>query len=108
MSHNDGWIGFDFDGTIAEDHDYPGLGNPVDSVVQRAKNYLRSGETVKIFTARASEPEQVAKIKQWTKKHLGRNLEVTNKKDRYLKHFYDDKARQVKNGKVIGEDSIGE
>lgn len=59
------------------------------------KSLLAAGVTVKIFSARACEPESIPVIQSWTDKHgLGR-LEVTNQKDFDLIRFYDDRAIQM-------------
>ena len=59
------------------------------------KSLLEAGVTVKIFSARACEPESIPTIQEWTLRHgLGR-LEVTNKKDFDLIRFFDDRAIQI-------------
>ncbi len=95
---SDNWIGFDFDGTLARtdnpghfDPPYP-LGEPFPEMLLAAKTLLAQGVRVKIFTARACEPEAVPPVQDWTEKYgLGR-LEVTNLKDFHLIRFYDDRA----------------
>jgi hypothetical protein len=92
------WVGVDFDGTLArtdnEGHflpPYP-LGEPIPEMVAMVKSLLEAGVTVKIFSARACEPESIPTIQAWTQRHgLGR-LEVTNKKDFDLIRFFDDRA----------------
>lgn len=95
------WIGVDLDGTLARD-DQPGhfeppypLGEPIPEMVALVRSLLEAGVTVKIFSARACEPESVPLIQAWTEKHgLGR-LEVTNQKDYNLIRYYDDRAIQM-------------
>ncbi len=95
------WIGVDLDGTLARDDEeghflppYP-LGKPIPEMIEMVKSLLTAGVTVKIFSARACEPESVPRIQDWAEKHgLGR-LEVTNQKDYDLIRFYDDRAIQV-------------
>lgn len=92
------WIGFDLDGTLART-DNPGhfeppypLGEPRTEMLEAARQLIAAGITVKIFTARASEPAAIPLVQQWAEKHgLGR-LEVTNQKDYGLLRFYDDRA----------------
>lgn len=95
------WVGFDFDGTISR-NDYKGrfeppypLGEPIPEMIATVKSLLAAGITVKIFTARACEPENIPAIQEWTVRHgLGR-LEVTHQKDYDLIRFFDDRAIQM-------------
>ncbi|MDB6018486.1 MAG: hypothetical protein JWR19_2975 [Pedosphaera sp.] len=95
------WVGVDLDGTLSRT-DNPGhfeppypLGEPVLSMVEMVKSLLAAGVTVKIFSARACEPENIPLIQAWAERHgLGR-LEVTNMKDFGLIRFYDDRAIQI-------------
>jgi len=95
------WVGVDLDGTLArddaEDHllpPYP-LGEPIPEMIAMVQSLLQAGVTVKVFSARACEPQSVPIIQAWAEKHgLGR-LEVTNQKDYDLIRFYDDRAIQV-------------
>jgi hypothetical protein len=98
---SDHWVGVDFDGTLSRDDSpehflppYP-LGKPIPEMIEMIQSLQKAGITVKIFTARACEPESVPVIQAWTVKHgLGR-LEVTNAKDYGLIRFYDDRAIQM-------------
>jgi hypothetical protein len=104
------WVGVDLDGTLARD-DAPGhfeppypLGEPIPEMIALIQSLLEAGLTVKIFTARACEPETIPEIQVWAEKHgLGR-LEVTNLKDYNLIRFYDDRAIQMarNSGKSVG------
>lgn len=95
------WVGIDFDGTLSGTNNpghfeppYP-LGEPIVSMLEMVKSLLSAGVTVKIFSARACEPENIPIVQDWTEKHgLGR-LEVTNIKDYRLIRFYDDRAIQI-------------
>ena len=95
------WIGVDLDGTLSRDDaaghfqsPYP-LGEPIPEMIALVKSLLQAGVTVKIFSARACEPESIPVVQAWTEKHgLGR-LEVTNRKDYNLIRFYDDRAIQM-------------
>ncbi|HJV06813.1 MAG TPA: hypothetical protein VJ642_05845 [Chromobacteriaceae bacterium] len=99
------WIAVDLDGTLAEvgRNNMGGIGKPVDAMVNRVKAWLNEGDyEVRIFTARATDPAQVGKVKDW----LGRNglggLAVTNVKDADMVELWDDKAVRVERntGKV--------
>jgi hypothetical protein len=95
------WIGVDLDGTLSRDDadghfqpPYP-LGQPIPEMVALVRSLLDAGITVKIFSARACEPESVPIIQAWTERHgLGR-LEVTHQKDYDLIRYYDDRAIQM-------------
>ena len=56
-----GWIGVDFDGTLAEYHGYIGpkrYGDPIPAMMERVKEWLAAGVKVKIVTARAADPDE--------------------------------------------------
>jgi len=122
-----GWIGVDFDGTIAHYEGWNGgeLGKPIASMVERVKKWLAEGHTVKIFTARVGATglisgvgnhdgidfanEQRQKIQQWCLEHLGIELEVTATKDFAMIELWDDRAVQVKanTGEPVGFSTRG-
>jgi len=109
-----GWIGVDLDGTLAH---YDGwkngeIGEPIPAMVERVKQWLVEGKTVKIFTARVSITggysleshryadaefalEQAKLIADWCEKHIGQRLEVTCIKDFAMTELWDDRAVQV-------------
>lgn len=91
------WIGVDLDGTLAKSVNSNGtaIGDPVFSMLERVKLYLSRGREVRIFTARASDPQQVASIRAWLKRHGIEQCGITDRKDLELIEFYDDKARRV-------------
>lgn len=104
------WIGVDFDGTLATfgcnwQNDYRATGDPVPAMVERVKQWIADGEEVRIFTARMDcyhpkfpnlTPKAVKRpIQVWCIKHLRACLKITNKKDYFMKAFYDDRAIQV-------------
>lgn len=94
------WLGVDLDGTLA---DYSGwsdeIGEPIPKMIQRVKNWIDEGKEVRILTARGSqEPgkyEQLVKVYEWVKEHIGTPLEVTHKKDPLMKKLYDDRVQRV-------------
>jgi hypothetical protein len=64
-------------------------------MVNRVKKAIMAGRKVKIFTARAGDPKQVARIQAWCiKQGLGR-LEVTNVKDTGCDEIWDNIAKHV-------------
>ena len=97
FEENREYIAVDFDGTLATTAGDPDiLGEPIAPMVARVKRWLKQGKCVKILTARAAHSESDIKaIKKWCKEHLGRQLPVTCKKDKWMKALYDDKAVAV-------------
>jgi len=95
------WVGFDLDGTLAVykhgGHSVDHIGAPVGPIVELARKYLASGMKVKIFTARATDPNPkvLPAIQAWCKQHLGQVVEVTCSKDYSMLAFYDDRAIAV-------------
>jgi hypothetical protein len=120
-----GWIGVDFDGTLAEYGTWQGpthVGKPVAAMLFRVRKWLADGREVRIFTARAFplgliEPthdvpeaapagtvlatrEQIAAeavhaIRAWCLEHVGQVLPITCIKDYGMVELYDDRAVQV-------------
>lgn len=100
MSARGGWIGVDLDGTLAHYVawvDHRSIGDPVPRMKARVEEWLADGIDVRIFTARVSDqnPEVVAAIDEWSMKHFGRTLPVTNVKDFRLVELWDDRAVAV-------------
>jgi len=97
MSNGD-WIGVDLDGTLAHYDDWNGMehiGEPIPLMIDRVRSWVLEGVTVKIFTARASVPEQIPYIHNWLEKHGLPRLEVTNIKDFEMVQLWDDRCIQV-------------
>lgn len=92
------WIGVDLDGTLARNIPWMGhdrIGAPVPLMMARVRNWLAQGMTVKIFTARAAQPEAIEPIKRWLAEHGLPELEITNAKDFNMLECWDDRAVQV-------------
>lgn len=98
------WIGVDLDGTLAHYDGWQGvehIGEPIEPMLDRVKEWLAGGMKVKIMTARASEPDftkrqlAITFIRQWCKKHIGQDLEVVCCKDFGMIELWDDRAVQV-------------
>lgn len=109
-----GWIGVDFDGTLARYDGWKGetvLGEPIIPMVSLVKNWLAEGLDVRIFTARAYDfsEEGKAAIEVWCYEHIGQSLPITCVKDFYMEEFYDDRAVQVEfnTGEIVGYSSRG-
>ena len=109
-----GWIGVDFDGTIAYYDGWKGpteLGDPIPAMIARVKQWLAEGREVRIFTARVGAcglankdgtaddqtfaAQQRAAIEKWCEKHVGIALPVTATKDFGMVELWDDRAVQV-------------
>ncbi|MCP4117787.1 MAG: hypothetical protein GY737_20795 [Desulfobacteraceae bacterium] len=104
-----GWIGVDLDGTLARSDTLFTLnriGDPVPKMLDRVKSMIERGTRVKIFTARASDPEQIPLIEAWLRENEIPNLEVTNIKDYDMIRLYDDRAVQViaNTGEIVTDD----
>ncbi|MFO7752048.1 MAG: hypothetical protein R6V41_02885 [Desulfobacteraceae bacterium] len=106
------WTGVDLDGTLA--YHEPGssiaqIGEPIPAMMQRVKNMIENGERVKIFTARACDPDQTAMIHRWLKRHGLPELEITNIKDYNMIRLFDDRGIQVEanTGRLITRDGCG-
>ena len=98
VKDGDGWVGIDLDRTLAHYDEWKGIehiGKPIPRMVKMVKKLIKDGEDVRIFTARASEPEAIPHIERWCEQHLGRKLPVTNQKDHHMKEYWDDAATQV-------------
>jgi len=92
------WIGVDLDGTLARDLGsarWDDIGSPIEPMLIRVQKWIAEGRTVKIFTARASSPRQVAAIKEWLASCGLPDLEVTNVKDLHMIELWDDRCVQV-------------
>lgn len=94
-----GWIGVDLDGTLAEYHGWRGaghIGDPIPAMMARVRKWIAAGVTVKIFTARATLPEQIPPVQAWLEQHGLPPLEVTNVKDFGMVELWDDRCIQVR------------
>lgn len=102
---NRGWIGVDFDGTLAT---YYGgglapLGEPIPKMVARVIKWLNEGKDVRIMTARMNpinhDPVVLSGqrhlLEQWCLKHFGQVLPLTYMKDYLMVELWDDRAVQV-------------
>lgn len=123
-----GWIGVDFDGTLASYGTWLGpdhMGEPIAPMVDRVKRWLAMGHEVRIFTARvgasgrpngvgqaddeAFAEQQRRQIEQWCRQHIGQVLVVTATKDFGMIELWDDRAVQVRmnTGEPVGQSTRG-
>ena len=102
------WVGVDLDGTLAVWDDSSTLkriGKPVPGMVEFVNRMVNNGIRVKIFTARAGDPRQVAMVEKWLRLNGLPHLEITNVKDYGMQTLYDDRCIQVERntGRIISE-----
>lgn len=109
-----GWIGVDFDATLAYYDGWKGpehLGEPIPKMLDRVKAWLAEGREVRIFTARVGATGRVnkdglpddaafaagqrARIEAWCMKYLGAKLAITASKDFEMVELWDDRCVQV-------------
>ena len=113
MSHFDGWIGVDLDGTLAEYDHWRGedhIGAPIKPMVDRVKRWIAEGKEVRIVTARSFHPQMIEHgfhvssmsrkeatdaIKAWWVEHIGQELPIQCFKDYGMIELWDDRAKQV-------------
>ncbi len=103
------WTGVDLDGTLAYDDRMSSpeeVGKPIPEMLKLVKKMIAHGIRVKIFTARATDPEQFPIIRKWLKDNDLPELEITNVKDYRMQRLYDDRCIQVEKntGRLIVED----
>ena len=97
------WIGVDLDGTLAECDGWENsnhIGKPVPLMLDRVKRWIAEDINVKIFTARVSsknpnKDEEYKIIKDWCKKYVGVELDITAEKDFYMFELWDDRCVPV-------------
>ena len=93
-----GWIGVDLDGTLAIYDGWRGpghIGDPIEPMMERVRDWIAAGQEVRIFTARAGFPEQIPPIIFWLEKYGLDDLKITNVKDFEMVELWDDRAIQV-------------
>jgi hypothetical protein len=93
-----GWHGVDLDGTLAHDTGWHGpdhIGPPVPEMMDRVKAWLLNNECVKIMTARAGNPGELAAVREWLAKNGLPELEITDRKDKDMIDLWDDRAVEV-------------
>lgn len=93
-----GWIGVDLDGTLAYHEPLTPVdrvGKPIPRMLDRVKEWVRTGQEVRIVTARAAIESQIPIIQDWLEEQGLPRFAVTDKKDFRMIALYDDRAVQV-------------
>jgi hypothetical protein len=93
-----GWIGVELDGTLAHyESGQPRLsiGEPVAKMYLRVKQWLMVGIDVRLFTARAADPQILPVIDAWLKRHQLDKMKLAFKKDFAMSQFWDDRGIHV-------------
>lgn len=102
----------DLDGTFANYKHYKvgQIGKIIPKMLERVQEWLKNGDNVIIFTARAHNPKDKEAIRKWLKLNGLPNLKITNIKTPDITDIWDDRAKQViKNtGEVVGDETIEE
>lgn len=93
-----GWMGVELDGTLA--HYTPGqsldcIGEPIGKMYARVQQWLAVGMDVRVFTARAADPDQHPVIKTWLAQHKLDAMPITCEKNFSMSQFWDDRAVHV-------------
>ncbi len=104
------WIGVDLDGTLAYSDagsSMQQVGEPIPAMLAMVKKMIHNGIRIKIFTARATDSEQLPIIRKWLVANGLPELEITNVKDFCMIRLYDDRCVQVEKntGRLIVERS---
>ena len=97
------WYGFDLDGTLAY---YPPsvgyIGEPIFKMVEKLKEHLRSGDSIRIVTARVCSmyPERDkqanrSRIDAWCIFYFGQTFPITAEKDYDMVRLYDERAVEI-------------
>lgn len=95
------WIAVDFDGTLSthgrtDPNDQYAVGKPIPKMLERVKDWVAQGKTVKIFTGRlggdGDKDKHKAAISAFLKENGLPDLEVTNIKDHHMEELWDDRA----------------
>lgn len=88
----------DLDGTLAFYDHWRGkehIGEPIPEMLNRVKQMISEGKTIRIFTARAEHDDYIPFIRTWLEKYGLGGLAITNQKDMNCTEIYDDKAVQI-------------
>ena len=102
----DGWIGVDFDGTLAhydERHSLERIGEPCAPMWRRVRQWIENGTEVRIVTARGGDAALTAGVERWLRENNLPALPVTNQRDTAMLQLWDDRAVQLEgnSGKIL-------
>lgn len=106
-------IATDLDGCLAMIIQEPYLGplvigEPIPEHLDRVKGWLKEGIVVVIFTARITVEDPMLKgqiimaIQAWSKKHIGKIIEITNiKRGHWVQNWDDHTIRLITNTGIV-------
>lgn len=113
------YVAFDLDGTLAhfnpemfQQYGYRYIGDPIPTMVELVKDYIKSGIKVKIMTARVAHTTDAEKreitgyILNWLKETELPELEITCIKDYNMIKLYDDRCEEVFTNKGFGPRNV--
>lgn len=104
LAKQGGWIGVDFDGTLAVRDLYA---TPIPTMVARVKAWRAAGIEVRVVTARATaDIGGATSVKAWCVQHIGEELPVTDRKDHMMIELWDDRAVQVVTNTGLRADQV--
>src|SRR5690606_23523131 len=78
-----GWMGVELDGVLAHykyGQSLEIIGAPLSKMRMRVQQWLMTGMDVRLFTARASDPQQVPMINHWLKEQGLGDMKITCEK----------------------------
>jgi len=93
-----GWIGVELDGTLAHydiHQEANHIGKPVEKMIKRVQQWLMVEADVRLFTARAADPQMLPVIEAWLKTHRLEKMKITCEKDFSMSQFWDDRGIHV-------------
>lgn len=100
------WIGVDLDGTLAYYNGWKGksrIGKPITRLVGMIRTAISMGFEVRIFTARAADPDAIIYIRRWLVDAGLPELVITNQKDLGCVEIWDDRAVRIERNHGICE-----
>lgn len=107
----DKYIAVGLDGTLAEWEQKTGpgyIGKVVPKMKELILEKIMDGNTVKIFTPRAADPDEVTLVKKWLGENGFPDLEVTNVRTYGMLEFYDARCTRVilNSGVIFREEEL--
>lgn len=114
---HEGYIAFDLDATLAKYDGWKGIGHigePIKPMIGLVKRLIEKGVAVKILTARVAPRDRIEYglnpafphikngdkavwvaedfVRDWVRRNIGKDLEITSVKDGRMLYLFDDRA----------------